>query len=247
MKITEHLFKVAGVEYGTNSNVYAISYDGGILLIDCGYQKEQWERMERCMEGWGLAVEEVTHVFLTHSHFDHAGNVWRVNRQGAKVLSSARDAEKIEHGNPEMEKLFGAKWICGKVDEILREGQRFEFPGAVAVQVLETPGHSGGSLSFLVEVDGVRAICTGDMFFVTPKPPEDSVGAELGYMGSEDFDLQAYVRSLGRLLEMEFDLLLPGHYYFYRGELAKEVVREAYEKALEVEKDGHTNAKTGAA
>ena len=247
MKITEHLFKIAGVEYGTNSNVYAISYDGGLLLIDCGYQEEQWQRMEQCMEGWGLAMEQVTHVFLTHSHFDHAGNVWRVNELGAKVLASAPDAGKVEHGNPEMEKLFGSEWICGRVDQIIREGERFEFPGSVAIQVLETPGHCQGSLSFLVEVDGLRALCTGDMFFVTPKPPEDSVGVELGYMGSEDFDLQAYIRSLSRIRELEYEILLPGHYYFYRGFFVKEILREAYEKALEVKKDDPRGEKTGAA
>ena len=99
-KLSEHLFQISGVQYETNSNIYAIQHNKGIILIDCGLQKAQWERMTACMDRWNLKLQDITHVFLTHSHFDHAGNVWRVNRLEAKVLASADDAEKVEHGNP---------------------------------------------------------------------------------------------------------------------------------------------------
>ena len=106
MQIARNIYKVSGVEYETNSNIYAISYDGGIALIDCGYQKDQWDRMNNAMRLFNLSINDVTHVFLTHAHFDHAGNVHRCNDLGIKVLASRGDAEKIAYGNPEMEKLF---------------------------------------------------------------------------------------------------------------------------------------------
>lgn len=237
MKLSEHLFQVSGVQYETNSNIYAIQYRDGIILIDCGFQERQWERMKACMDRWNLKLQDVTHVFLTHSHFDHAGNVWRVNRLGAKVLASPDDAEKVEQGNPEMEELFGASWICGRVDQRIQEGDSFSFPGGVRLKVLETPGHSRGSLSFLIEVDGLRALCTGDMFFVTPSPPEDQDDVELGYMGSRDFSLTDFRASLKRIREVEFDLLLPGHYYFYGGAEADRLLAQAYEKAMALKGD----------
>ena len=43
VKITEHLFQISGVQYGTNSNIYAIQTEEGLVLIDCGYQEEQWK------------------------------------------------------------------------------------------------------------------------------------------------------------------------------------------------------------
>lgn len=237
MKISEHLFQVSGVQYETNSNIYAIQHNQGIVLIDCGFREEQWERLAACMRRWNLKLSDVTHVFLTHSHFDHAGNVWRVNQLGAKVLASADDAEKIEHGNPEMEELFGVPWICGKTDQILKDGDCFSFPGEVWLTVLETPGHSKGSLSFLIEVDGLRALCTGDMFFVAPLPPKDGNEVELGYMGSGDFSLRDFTASLERLQKLKVDLLLPGHYYFYGGEQADRLVARAWEKAKALEGD----------
>ena len=231
MKITEHLLQLSGVQYETNSNIYAIQYDGGVILIDCGYRTEQWERMTAQMKEWGMDPGEITHVFLTHSHFDHAGNVWRINELGAKVHASPVDADRVENGNPEMEELFGAPWTCGKVDVLLREGERFSFPGGVKLDVLETPGHSSGSLTYRIQVDGKTALCTGDMFFVTPRAPLDAVDVELGYMGSRDFSMESFLHSLKRLEKENFDLLLPGHYYFYGGENAARLFGMAIEKA----------------
>lgn len=231
MKITEHLYQISGVQYGTNSNIYALRTEEGLVLIDCGYQEEQWEKMLRCMKRWNLKPEDIRAVFLTHSHFDHAGNVWRMNELGADVFASPVDADKIEHGNPEMEELFGAKWKCGTVTREIREGDSFLFGDEVTVQVLETPGHSKGSLSFLIQIDGIRAICTGDLFFVKPWPPEDKVDVELGYMGGWDFDMKDYQNSLRRLRETGADLFLPGHYYFYRGQDVQQLFEMACEKA----------------
>lgn len=231
MKINERIYKVSGVEYGTNSNIYAIKYDGGIILIDSGYQEKQWNIMLECMCQWNMKPDDITHVFITHSHFDHAGNIWRANKLGAKVLASKIDAEKIENGNPEMEELFGSKWICGKVDEILAIENVYEFPGDVKIQVLGTPGHSSGSVSFLIDAGGDRALCIGDMFFVSPVPPKDEVESELGYMGSEDFSLEQFVESMEMFENLETDIILPGHYYFYKGVDTKKLIEDAYEKS----------------
>lgn len=236
MRLSEQIYKLTGVEYRTNSNVYAVRYDGGLILIDTGFQNEQWERMKLCMSQWKLRLEDVTHVFITHSHFDHAGNVWRANLLGANVFSSEVDTEKIEHGNPEMEKLFEAKWHCGKVDKVIREGDTFEFPGKIKIEVLETPGHCKGALSFRILTDNVKALCTGDMFFIKPKAPEDDVEVELGYMGSEDFCMGEYKQSLKKLEKLDTDLFLPGHYYTYRSDNINEIFKMAYKSAQEIER-----------
>mgnify|MGYP003379101524 FL=1 len=96
---------------------------------------------------------------------------------------------------------------------------------------MEMPGHSRGSLAFLVEIDGKKALVTGDAFWTVPVPPRDEVDVELGYRGSRDFSRQDYLRSVKRISELDFDLLLPGHYYSYRGPDMKELTGKAYEKA----------------
>ena len=217
MKLTEHLLKLTGVEYETNSNCYALLYDGGVALLDCGYAEKQWAAIAATLERWGHTLNEVTHVFLTHAHFDHGGNARRVNELGAMLLTSQSDVALIEQGNPESERLFGTPWIPARVDRVLHDGDRFDFPGGGTITVLETPGHSEGSLSFLVKADGVRAISIGDMFWPVPCPPEDRDDVELGFMGSEDFSLEALIASLDRLSRMKADLLLSGHYQVFYG------------------------------
>lgn len=41
------------------------------------------------------------------------------------------------------------------------EGDSFTFGGQVEINVLETPGHSKGSLSFLISVDGIQGFVYG--------------------------------------------------------------------------------------
>ena len=238
MKLTEHLLKLTGVEYETNSNCYALLYDGGVALLDCGYAEKQWTAMASTLKRWGHSLSEVTHVFLTHAHFDHGGNARRVNELGALLLTSQSDAALIEQGNPESERLFGTPWIPAKVDRVLHDGDRFDFPGGGTITVLETPGHSAGSLSFLVETDDLRAISIGDMFWPVPCPPEDRNDVELGFMGSEDSSLEALIASLDRLSRMKAELLLSGHYSVYFGDadlligLALQKARASMEGAI---------------
>ena len=235
MKITEHLIQLTGVQYGTNSNVYAIQYEGGVALVDCGYQEKQWNRMQATLAYYQLSLEDIRHVFLTHAHFDHAGNVHRLNTLGVKVYSSKEDVEKIEIANPEMEKLFHSTWITGKVSATLEDKKTYELDGNTKITAIKAPGHSAGSFSFLIEVDNQKCLCTGDMFFVGPLPPEDDVSVEIGYMGSEDHDFKALVDSLHALSEIDCDMLLPGHYYFYRGNDCQRVLKEACRKAQNME------------
>lgn len=231
MKLTEHLYKFTGVEYETNSNIYGIRYDEGIALIDVGYSDQQWNRMSRCMGDWGLSVSMVKDVFITHAHFDHAGNAWRFSEQGTKVHASEESAKLIERGNPEMERLFGSSWTCSKVDGLLRDGDVCDLMGTASIRVIATPGHSAGSLTFLVHVDGIVAAMTGDMLFITPQAPEDAVGVELGYAGGSDYSQEALVGSFERLSDEHIDLLCPGHYYTYRGEHMAEILDSACRQA----------------
>ncbi len=47
------------------------------------------------------------------------------------------------------------------VAQDLADGDRLSF-GPAEIRVVQTPGHTDGSLSFLVEVDGQRVVFSGD-------------------------------------------------------------------------------------
>lgn len=227
MRISNKLYKFSGVEYATNSNIYGVLTTNGIVLIDCGFQENQWNKMKDAMKQDNLDVNDVTDVFLTHSDFDHAGNVKKFNNIGAKIHASKYDAEKIETGNPAEEELFQQPWICGNVDDILTDGKKFDFGSDIIIKSIKTPGHSEGSYSFLISIGTNNAICIGDMFFVQPKRAKDDIELELGYMGNSDFNMIDYRESLLKLSEERANILLPGHYYHFYGETT-DLFKSAY-------------------
>ncbi|MBQ6322694.1 MAG: hypothetical protein IJI24_07450, partial [Lachnospiraceae bacterium] len=127
-----------------------------------------------------------------------------------------------------MEELFGRPWICGKVDLRPEDGQIFPVAKDITVQAIAAPGHSEGSFAYVIEADGIRALCTGDMFFVKPLPPEDKVETELAYMGGWDFSRDSFRTTLKKMASLDCNLLLPGHYYVYYGDVNK-LAAQAYE------------------
>lgn len=220
MKLTEHIYKTSGVEFGTNSNTFAVDCGEHLLFFDSGFDAVQWGRMMACLKQWGLSEKPVTHAFITHGHYDHAGNISRLNELGAVVIAASPDAEKIENGYPEMEQLFGRPWVKGRVDLRPADGQVFEFEHGIKVTAVAAPGHSEGSFAYVIEADGLRALCTGDMFYVKPLPPEDAVDVELAYMGGWDFSMPKFSGTLRKMADLSCDLLLPGHYYTYFGDVS---------------------------
>ena len=230
MKLTEHIYKTSGVEYGTNSNTFLVDCGTHVLFFDSGFDTFQWDCIQTCMKQWGLSEKPVSHAFITHGHFDHAGNIAKLNEQGTVVIAADPDAEKIEKDYPEMEQLFGRPWVRGKVDQRPCDGQIFAFENGITVTAIAAPGHSEGSFAYVIEADGVRALCTGDMFFIKPLPPEDAIDVELAYMGGWDFSLTKYRETLKEMSGLSCDLLLPGHYYTYFGDVDC-LCRKAYELA----------------
>jgi glyoxylase-like metal-dependent hydrolase (beta-lactamase superfamily II) len=92
------------------------------------------------------------------------------------------------------------------VDGALGAGDRFES-GAGALTVIETPGHTRGSVSFLLEGGGV--LFSGDLLTVTYDPLPLVLAQKDGDGWLNTYDDQ--VDSLRRLAELAPALMLPGH------------------------------------
>lgn len=240
MKLTEHIYKTSGVETGCNSNTYVIDCGTFLVMLDAGYKEIQWNQMMASLKRWHLDQKPVRYCFLTHGHYDHAGNVHRLNQLKIPVYCADPDAGKVEQGYPEIEKLFGQPWICGKIEHRLKDGERYVFAESIVLEVMAAPGHSQGSIAFVIQDGQQRALCTGDMFFIKPKPPEDAVELELAYMGGLDFSIHDFSNTLGRMAETHCDLLLPGHYYVYYGDVDA-LAERAYAMTLQLKKREEMN------
>ena len=100
-------------------------------------------------------ISEVTHILLTHGHFDHIGAAAELKkRTGAKVCVHARDLSMLTSSEDSLAVFAGASIEPVEADIVLHGGETI-IAADIPVQVLHTPGHSGGSVCYL----------TGDIMF----------------------------------------------------------------------------------
>ncbi|AZZ80109.1 MBL fold metallo-hydrolase [Gordonia alkanivorans] len=161
---------------GTNTYVLRAPGSDECVVVDPGPPKYK-HHARRLAELPGVAL-----TLITHRHFDHTGGVKRLHqRTGAPVR--ARLDKFCRNAEP------------------LRDREVIEIAG-LRITVLHTPGHTGDSVSFLVEHDDQRAVLTGDTI----------LGSGTTVLDPSDGGLRDYLNSLNRLIvEGDGAALLPAH------------------------------------
>jgi glyoxylase-like metal-dependent hydrolase (beta-lactamase superfamily II) len=163
-------------------------------------------------------VERVTDVLLTHHHRDQLGGLRRAADAGIRIwappveldLIAAMDERwrwRTGWDNYDMREdrfsLLESVPVAGTVDEYRM--MRF---GDLEVFVLPTPGHTIGSCSYLVEVDGRRLAFTGDLVYGDGMV-WSLAATQWTYSGVEGW--ASTIASAAVLGEREPDVLLPSH------------------------------------
>lgn len=107
---------------------------------------------------------EVQGVLLTHCHVDHAASArWAATSFGVKVCASPAEAPLAQSIALQAQR-FGLKLDFQPlvIDKELREGDVINLDDA-AIQVLDTPGHTPGGLTFYIP--SMALAMTGDSIF----------------------------------------------------------------------------------
>ncbi|HET9532294.1 MAG TPA: MBL fold metallo-hydrolase [Blastocatellia bacterium] len=148
-----------------NSAGYFITAPGVRLMMDCGAGTVH--ALARYHAEW----EEMTHVFISHFHVDHAGEIaslffafkygMRNPRSEPLMIIAPEGIDRVMEG---LKTAFGENLFEPKFPVILRmvsPGERIELAQECFISVAKTP-HTQESLAARVESQG-RAICyTGD-------------------------------------------------------------------------------------
>jgi hydroxyacylglutathione hydrolase len=173
MKVTErihairHPFRLA-VDDGVYVDRFVYSYaliGERICLIDAGVSGTSG-LIEEALKSLGRSIEEVKLVLLTHAHPDHIGGCPAVRERSGAVFGAhevdRRWIEDVERQYRERPILNFFELVAGPVavEKVLKEGDRIEWDPHQHIRVIETPGHSLGSLSFFFEEEG--ALFSGD-------------------------------------------------------------------------------------
>ncbi|MBR6489383.1 MAG: MBL fold metallo-hydrolase [Muribaculaceae bacterium] len=148
--------------FGLNCYILWSGPGGECIVIDPGMMTtSEQEMITSFIEENKLTLK---HLLLTHCHVDHIFSArWLATRYGVEVEAGAKE-EVIAKSLPLQAARFGLKIESEPlvIDRILAEGDVIDFAGE-KIHVLETPGHSPGSLSFYCPDSSV--VFTGDAVF----------------------------------------------------------------------------------
>ena len=148
-----------------NSSGYFIESGGLRLMLDCG------AGTLHALDRHGLPWREMSHLFVSHFHVDHIGELASLFFAFKHAIRDARSApftligpHALDRVTGGLKQAFGDDLFTPKFPvEVLRAapGDRFEVGPDIYISVAKTP-HTEESLAVRVESEG-RSICyTGD-------------------------------------------------------------------------------------
>ena len=229
MQIVPGVYQLNGSPYGRFHNGYLVHDGDTTIMIDSGDIGMQscLPEIEHNAARWGFSIDQVSHLFLTHEHFDHASHAAAIQRRGVRVIASPTSAEAMAAGDA---RCLG--WInCSTfepctADDVVRDGEE-RVIGGLAVRCIAAPGHCDGAVIYEIELNDEICWFVGDL--VMTRLAHD--GTDLGWTGAIDFDRAKAVQTLQSLVEMPCDHLFPGHGIPAIG-CARNVLAAALSKAL---------------
>lgn len=129
----------------------------GPLASMLGLDFTEEMRVDRQIEAVGFSAADVTHVIVSHSHFDHAGGIELFPNArfliGAPDLSYAfwpMPAAAVFFRQADLEPARGFHWTPLTAD--------LDLFGDGSIQILQMPGHTPGNTSTLVRLEGDRHV-----------------------------------------------------------------------------------------
>jgi len=140
-------------------NCYIARRDGAseAIVIDPG---DESPRLEAAIEELGLEVDA---ILLTHTHFDHVGAVAPVARAtGAPVYCPRLEVPVLADIMAFVPWPGFGPYESYDADETVEGGERLQLAG-FDLEVLFTPGHSPGHVTYAIESE--RALFSGDVLF----------------------------------------------------------------------------------
>lgn len=162
------------------------------IIIDPG---DEAEKIISFVEKLNLKIEK---IIITHGHVDHIGAVDEIRvRYKVPVMIGEKDAVKLTDSNENLSSLSGDNVYSGPAEKFLKEGDIISV-GKYDFKVLETPGHTVGSISFY----GNGVVFTGDALF-------------LGSIGRTDFPGGSHEQLIASIQQKL--LTLPGDTIIYAG------------------------------
>jgi metallo-beta-lactamase class B len=150
-------------------SAWAIKTSAGIILIDTMFNYAVEAEIVDGMKKVGLNPADIKYLVISHAHGDHD--------EGAKLIQDKYGARVIM-GAPDWDSIAQVKNKPGgipKRDMDAGDGQKLTL-GDTTITIMQTPGHTMGTLSYLIPVTDngkkLTAAYSGGMGFNFARSPE---------------------------------------------------------------------------
>jgi glyoxylase-like metal-dependent hydrolase (beta-lactamase superfamily II) len=215
MPLLEEIFPFIYALPGSYVNVFLIAEEDGLTVIDSGLKGSD-RKIVRAIRELGRKPEEIRTLLITHHHADHVGSLAALlGRSSATALAQPLEAPNIAGEKPRPNPGSMAGRIFGTLIERLPQNNPpparpnhdatdgAVVPVAGGVQVIHTPGHTAGHVSYLMPGHG------GVLF------AGDAAGHVFGRLGKPALifteDMAAAKASMRKLAALDFDTACFGH------------------------------------
>ncbi len=183
-EVVENVYKISGI-----SNCYFLDFNEKII-IDCGHENDRKGLVKALREF--VEPENIEKVIFTHLHYDHIGNF--------EIFTNA----ELFAGEEAIESLnfdpYGTV-LDKRIAEKIREAEIKPIKSTEELVVIETPGHTLGSICIWYPKE--RVLFSGDTIFYKGYGRTD--------LPSSDSD--KFRESIQKLGQFNIKILCPGHEY----------------------------------
>jgi len=223
VRITEDIYLIPNMRW---SNAYLVEYDDRLLVVDTGSPGHA-QRIVSFVKSIGKDPDSVEAIILTHPDVDHSGSTAQLKElTKAKVAIHEADAPRLSGEKPWRD-AKGARGLLTRLlglfmklqpvqpDILLKEGDKVG-----PLTVLETPGHTEGSISLYKPR---AALFSGDALLTNGKGM---------FQEPSMLNVEQGKESIRRMATLEFEYLMPGHGAPVEGNASKKL-KEFVEKGLE--------------
>jgi len=165
--------------------------DSGVVAIDAGTAPH---RVRAALADAGIDAGEISHVIMTHAHFDHAGGISALTSPATKVIAQAGFPAELQrqHGN-----VFPFRSFTGEgagfggintdavppeitVDQLIAERTPLSIGGTEFVLYPTSGGETGDALMVYLPATGV--LFTGDVMMPYLGAPFFAEGSPAGLL-----------------------------------------------------------------
>lgn len=216
-----------------NNNAYLFADGPETVLVDTGDRLPgTYDQLEEQLDSYGVAIEDIDRVLLSHWHGDHRGLAGPIQQEsGATVHVHEADADLVagdstawdamvdkqtgyfdQWGMPEdkqdevMTVLDSVAWQEEPPDvEPIEDGETFDV-NEYTLRAVHAPGHTAGLCLFEIEDgrDGNEVLSSDALL---PKYTPNVGGADVRV----EHPLEKYLGTLRAIADADYDRAWPGH------------------------------------